>query len=102
MINNEKKIEIFTEDKELFTEVVNNNGTSQEDIKTVKLKSEVEHKGDNPLISPIDWKPEEKCNFCVDGKLLTVNAKGDLVPESDPAFAVADLAKRVRFQNSSK
>ncbi|XP_055528360.1 mushroom body large-type Kenyon cell-specific protein 1 isoform X2 [Wyeomyia smithii] len=32
--------------------------------------------------SPVDWKPQDKCYFCVDGKLLTVNEAGELVPES--------------------
>lgn len=31
---------------------------------------------------PLDWTPQEKCYFCVDGKLLMVNEHGDLVPES--------------------
>ncbi|XP_037920383.1 mushroom body large-type Kenyon cell-specific protein 1 isoform X2 [Hermetia illucens] len=44
--------------------------------------------------SPIDWKPNEKCYFCVDGKLLTVNEKGDLVAESGPAPSEAELAHR--------
>ncbi|XP_063704448.1 mushroom body large-type Kenyon cell-specific protein 1 isoform X2 [Culicoides brevitarsis] len=33
---------------------------------------------------PLDWKPQEKCYFCVDGKLLTVNEAGELVAESGP------------------
>ncbi|XP_062534383.1 mushroom body large-type Kenyon cell-specific protein 1 isoform X2 [Armigeres subalbatus] len=32
--------------------------------------------------TPVDWKPQDKCYFCVDGKLLTVNEAGELVPES--------------------
>lgn len=32
-------------------------------------------------VQPVDWKPNEKCYFCVDGRLLTVNAKGELVAE---------------------
>lgn len=86
----------FTEVKESVTEILNNNGTSQEDTKTVHVEAKVDIK-DDPVINSIDWRPEDKCNFCIDGKLLTVNAKGDLVPESDPAFAAADLAKRVRI-----
>ncbi|XP_054735413.1 uncharacterized protein LOC129242658 [Anastrepha obliqua] len=35
-----------------------------------------------PTTEPVDWKPNEKCYFCVDGRLLTVNAKGELVAES--------------------
>ncbi|XP_049306534.1 uncharacterized protein LOC105226331 isoform X2 [Bactrocera dorsalis] len=34
-----------------------------------------------PTVEPVDWKPNEKCYFCVDGRLLTVNAKGELVAE---------------------
>ncbi|XP_065079239.1 mushroom body large-type Kenyon cell-specific protein 1 isoform X2 [Ochlerotatus camptorhynchus] len=32
--------------------------------------------------TPVDWKPQDKCYFCVDGKLLTVNEAGELVPEA--------------------
>uniref|UniRef100_A0A182Y8S8 Uncharacterized protein n=1 Tax=Anopheles stephensi TaxID=30069 RepID=A0A182Y8S8_ANOST len=35
--------------------------------------------------TPVDWKPQDKCYFCVDGKLLTVNEAGEVVPESGPA-----------------
>lgn len=86
---------IFSEGKESVTEILNNNGTSQEDTITFNVKATVDRDEDDPVINSIDWKPEDKCNFCIDGKLLTVNAKGDLVPESDPAIAAADLAKRV-------
>ncbi|XP_067619564.1 serine-rich adhesin for platelets isoform X2 [Eurosta solidaginis] len=34
-----------------------------------------------PTVEPVDWKPNKKCYFCVDGRLLTVNAKGELVAE---------------------
>ncbi|XP_054081237.1 myb-like protein A isoform X1 [Zeugodacus cucurbitae] len=34
-----------------------------------------------PTVEPVDWKPNEKCYFCVDGRLLTVNTKGELVAE---------------------
>lgn len=88
---------IFSEGKESVTEILNNNGTSQEDTISLNVKATVDRIEDDPVINSIDWKPEDKCNFCIDGKLLTVNAKGDLVPESDPAIAAADLAKRVSF-----
>lgn len=42
---------------------------------------------------PVDWKPQEKCYFCVDGKLLKVNESGELVPETTPEN---DLSKHVR------
>ncbi|XP_040175000.1 mushroom body large-type Kenyon cell-specific protein 1-like isoform X3 [Anopheles arabiensis] len=41
--------------------------------------------------TPVDWKPQDKCYFCVDGKLLTVNETGELVPESGPAPTEAEL-----------
>lgn len=41
-------------------------------------------KSASPPPTPVDWKPQEKCYFCVDGKLLTVNEAGELVPESGP------------------
>lgn len=52
---------------------------------------------ENPL--PIDWKPQDKCYFCVDGKLLTVNEAGELVAESGPVQTTeADLTNnRVRL-----
>lgn len=40
---------------------------------------------------PLDWTPQDKCYFCVDGKLLTVNEHGDLVPEG-PGVAAAAAA----------
>lgn len=54
-------------------------------------------KEENPL--PVDWKPQDKCYFCVDGKLLTVNEAGELVAESGPVPTTeADLTNnRVRF-----
>lgn len=30
---------------------------------------------------PIDWKPQDKCSFCEEGKLFAVNDRGELVPE---------------------
>lgn len=45
---------------------------------------------------PIDWKPQKQCYFCVDGKLLTVNEKGELVAESgSSAQTEADVANHV-------
>lgn len=47
---------------------------------------------------PIDWEPQKQCYFCVDGKLLTVNEKGELVAESgSSAHTEADVANHVRF-----
>lgn len=45
--------------------------------------------------TPIDWTPQENCYFCVDGKLLTVNDKGDLVAESGSVNTEPELANRV-------
>lgn len=55
----------------------------------------------SPLPTPIDWKPQENCYFCVDGKLLTVNDKGDLVAESGTVHTEPELANnRVSFRHS--
>lgn len=42
---------------------------------------------------PVDWKPQDKCYFCVDGKLLKVNEIGDLVVE--PVAPDTELNKNV-------
>lgn len=44
---------------------------------------------------PVDWKPQEKCHFCVDGKLLKVNEKGELVVETGPVQPETELNKQV-------
>ncbi|XP_055853052.1 mushroom body large-type Kenyon cell-specific protein 1 isoform X2 [Episyrphus balteatus] len=49
-----------------------------------------------PPLEAVDWKPNVKCNFCEDGKLLIVNEKGELVAESSPALSEADHAIRLR------
>ncbi|EDW23801.1 GL23807 [Drosophila persimilis] len=36
----------------------------------------------SPPPEPNDWRPSDKCNFCVNGRLLTVNAQGQLVAET--------------------
>lgn len=55
---------------------------------------------DSPLPTPVDWTPPEKCYFCVDGKLLTVNDKGELVAETGPAQSAPVLANRVCTNSS--
>lgn len=45
--------------------------------------------------TPIDWKPQKNCYFCVDGKLITVNERGDLVPESGPVPVEPESVKSV-------
>jgi hypothetical protein len=47
------------------------------------------------LPTPIDWQPQDKCYFCVDGKLLTVNDKGELVAETGSAPTESDLISTV-------
>lgn len=44
---------------------------------------------------PVDWKPQDKCYFCVDGKLLAVNDRGDLVPESGSGNTEPELLTTV-------
>lgn len=44
---------------------------------------------------PVDWKPQDKCYFCVDGKLLKVNEAGELVAEAGPVQSEAELTNRV-------
>ncbi|XP_031633032.1 mushroom body large-type Kenyon cell-specific protein 1 isoform X2 [Contarinia nasturtii] len=53
------------------------------------------------LQTPIDWKPQENCYFCVDGKLLTVNDKGDLVAESGSVHTEPELANRTIIESDS-
>lgn len=38
-----------------------------------------------PPPEPNDWIPSDKCNFCINGRLLTVNAQGVLVAERTTA-----------------
>jgi hypothetical protein len=73
---------------------VNNNNISNS--KSEKTESdgddeEEEAKEDTRKSLPVDWKPQDKCYFCVDGKLLTVNEEGELVTEQGPANAEAEL-----------
>ncbi len=50
---------------------------------------------DKKLQESIDWKPQNKCYFCVDGKLVTVNERGDFVTESGSVQSEPDLVNRV-------
>lgn len=62
------------------------------------ISDEIEDDDDREKPStPIDWKPQKNCYFCVDGKLLTVNDKGDLVAESGSVNTEPELANRVRI-----
>jgi hypothetical protein len=44
---------------------------------------------------PIDWKPQDKCYFCVDGNLLKVNEVGELVAELGSVRPEIELNKHV-------
>lgn len=48
-----------------------------------------------PSDQPVDWKPQDKCYFCVDGKLLKVNESGELVVETGPVQPETELNKHV-------
>lgn len=72
-------------------------------LKTINEEnSSIQHNTTNNIEEdniPIDWKPQKQCYFCVDGKLLTVNEKGELVAESGSAQNEANLANHVRKFN---
>lgn len=79
---------------------------SAEDNNKLKRNStELQESGSNNRIkepedpvertTPIDWKPQKDCYFCVDGKLLTVNERGELVAESGTVPAEPELANKV-------
>ena len=57
---------------------------AEDDTEDIEIKTE-----------PEDWKPQEKCYFCVDGKLLKVNEIGELVVESGPVLPDTELNKQV-------
>lgn len=89
----DNKTEIKAEDKEKQEE---NSSESKEQIqiKTESLLTE----GDGVVKirpDPVDWKPQDKCYFCVDGKLLKVNEIGELVVETGPVQPEAELNKHV-------
>jgi hypothetical protein len=60
-------------------------------VKSESLASATE--SDQP--ESVDWKPQEKCYFCVDGKLLKVNEIGELVAEEGPVNPETELNKHV-------
>lgn len=70
-------------------------GDPKEEDENVKSKSE-------PLSSPlpVDWKPQDKCYYCVDGKLLKLNEIGELVVEAGPVQPEAELNKHVSHHGS--
>lgn len=61
----------------------------------VKENSSSVSTDDKNLQQSIDWKPQNKCYFCVDGKLVTVNERGDFVTESGSVQSEPDLVNRV-------
>lgn len=61
---------------------------TEEDTEDIQIKTEQSEE-------PEDWKPQDKCYFCVDGKLLKVNEIGELVVESGPVLPDTELNKQV-------
>jgi len=71
----------FSEDYSIlfYFRFVENNQTSHDSSRTPTPGAT---STPSPPPEPIDWRPSAKCNFCVNGRLLTVNAQGKLVAES--------------------
>lgn len=63
----------------------------------IKIEGETSSSSTLEIQQPIDWKPQDKCYFCVDGKLLKVNEIGELVVEAGPVQPEAELKKHVSF-----
>lgn len=80
---------------EIYTFTVLNSGANVTDFLNNKIESGEEIIDRQKLPTPIDWKPQKNCYFCVDGKLLTVNEKGELVAESGSVNTEPELANRV-------
>ena len=70
--------------------------TSIEDKTKTEEDTEIQIKTEGSE-EPEDWKPQEKCYFCVDGKLLKVNEIGELVVESGPVLPDTELNKQVSY-----
>ncbi|CAO1436159.1 unnamed protein product [Diamesa tonsa] len=60
-----------------------------------ETKTEDDHEDIEIKTEPEDWKPQDKCYFCVDGKLLKVNEIGELVVESGPVLPDTELNKQI-------
>lgn len=89
----------FTKNISTFdlTDSSNNNiNTNIEEVKDDKEVKEEKSERSEPVDSPVDWKPQDKCYFCVDGKLLKVNESGELVVETGPVQPETELNKHVR------
>lgn len=83
------KTEIKTENKEKEEEI------ESKEQNQIKTETEEELKSGKIRPDPVDWKPQDKCYFCVDGKLLKVNEIGELVVETGPVQPEAELNKHV-------
>lgn len=66
---------------------------SEEKTKAIDDSNHITAKSET---NPVDWKPQDKCYFCVDGKLLKVNEIGELVVEAGPVQPETELNKHVR------
>lgn len=76
---------------------------SEFDYKAEELNKEEQAEDDkfsksDIKVEPVDWKPPEKCYFCVDGKLLKVNEAGELVAETGTVQAEPELTNKVRYR----
>ena len=61
----------------------------------IEEDEEKERKIETVKSEPVDWRQQEKCYFCVDGKLLKVNESGELVVETSAVQPEAELNKHV-------
>uniref|UniRef100_A0A1I8NAI6 HTH psq-type domain-containing protein n=1 Tax=Musca domestica TaxID=7370 RepID=A0A1I8NAI6_MUSDO len=84
-----------------ITNPKDNNTESVENRKTPSSQQTTSPSPSPPPPEPIDWKPNEKCYFCVNGKLLTLNSKGELVAESGPTGSETDHIKRLDCDSDS-
>lgn len=81
--------------------------SAEDNIKLKTNSTELQESGSNnrnkepedsvERTTPVDWKPQKACYFCVDGKLLTVNERGEVVAEPGPVPAEPELANKVWF-----
>jgi hypothetical protein len=108
--NNKEKIVLEKqqeEQEEEEEEVKKGDGEEEKNIKRedCKIKTEEKEQSDDLEATerkvavrpePVDWKPQDKCYFCVDGKLIKVNELGELVVETTAAVQPeAELNKHV-------
>lgn len=81
--------------------------SAEDNIKLKTNSTELQESGSNnrnkepedsvDRTTPVDWKPQKACYFCVDGKLLTVNERGEVVAEPGPVPAEPELANKVQY-----